>query len=95
MAHDPLPPIRDPVPLMLLALRCDVVTRALRYAGVVGVVLVTINHGPALLAGDVSPGRVFQIALTFCVPYAVTTFASVQAVRGEAARGSGVGEPDP
>ena len=53
--------------------------RALASALVVGPVLVAINHGDAILSGDVSPGRLLRIALTVIIPYAVSTFSSVQA----------------
>lgn len=65
------------------AIRRDVVIRACRYAVIVGTVLVVINHSAALMAGDLSLNRLVQIGLTYCVPYAVTTLASVQAIRGE------------
>lgn len=69
-----------------LALRADVVRRALKFCAVVGTVLITINHVPALVRGDITLGRITQILLTYCVPYAVTTLASVQAIRAERAR---------
>lgn len=72
-----------------LALRPDVVGRALRFAAVVGTILVLINHWDLLLGEPVTLRRVSSILLTYCVPYAVTTLASVQAIRGE--RGAGRG----
>ena len=62
------------------ATAAPVVRRAVASALVVGPLLVAINHGDAILAGDVSAGRLFKIALTLLVPYAVSTFSSVQAV---------------
>lgn len=44
----------------------------------VGAVLVAINHGDALLCGDVSPGRALRIILTALVPYCVSTYSSVE-----------------
>ncbi|MEO5718564.1 MAG: nitrate/nitrite transporter NrtS [Chthoniobacterales bacterium] len=44
---------------------------------VVGIILTIINHGPALLAGDLTSGRLCQILLTFTVPYTVSTISSV------------------
>ncbi|MEO8440421.1 MAG: nitrate/nitrite transporter NrtS [Spartobacteria bacterium] len=44
---------------------------------VVGLVLTIINHGPALLSGDLTGGRLCQILLTFTVPYTVSTVSSV------------------
>ncbi len=60
--------------------------RATTYMLVVGTILISINHVPALVKGDVTGFRIFQILLTYCVPYAVTTFASTQAIRGEKRR---------
>ncbi|HVP28803.1 MAG TPA: nitrate/nitrite transporter NrtS [Myxococcota bacterium] len=70
---------------LALALRRDVVRRALRIALVVGCVLVTINHGDRLVAGAVTPTSVLQMGLTVVVPYVVSTVSSVGALR-EAAR---------
>lgn len=56
------------------------VLRALKTALLVGVLLIAINHGDALLAGKVSTGRFFKMLLTFAVPYAVSTYASVAAL---------------
>ncbi len=58
-----------------------VVVRALGFAVVVGAILVAINHGAALLAGEVQGGRWFQIGLTVLVPYLVSTVSSVLALR--------------
>ena len=64
-----------------LALRPDVVKRAVGYGVVVGAVLIAINHGDALLRGDVDARRVVKMVLTPLVPYCVATFASVGAIR--------------
>ena len=71
-----------------LALAGPVVRRALIFAVVVGSVLVAINHGDALLRGEVSGGRWLRIGLTVLVPYVVSTLSSVLALR-DAAGGSG------
>jgi hypothetical protein len=63
------------------ACRRDVVRRGLRYAIVVGAVLITINHGAEIVRGDVTVGRALRIGLTLLVPYLVATFASVEAIR--------------
>jgi hypothetical protein len=55
------------------------VRRACTYAVVVGAVLITINHGDAILAGDLSAGRLLRMGLTVLVPYLVSTFSSVGA----------------
>jgi hypothetical protein len=44
---------------------------------IVGVILTAINHGPALLAGQVTGERIFQILVTLMVPYTVSTISSV------------------
>ncbi|MBX3318203.1 MAG: nitrate/nitrite transporter NrtS [Phycisphaeraceae bacterium] len=71
-----------------IATRRDVVRRATTYMLVVGTILISINHVPALIKGDVTGFRIFQILLTYCVPYAVTTFASTQAIRAEQRKAS-------
>jgi hypothetical protein len=66
-----------------LRLACEpaVVRRALRTMAVVGAILIAINHGDALLRGDIDGLRVFRILLTLFVPYAVSTTSSVAALR--------------
>ena len=58
-----------------------VVRRALRTMAIVGAILTAINHGDALLRGDVDGVRVFRILLTLFVPYTVSTTSSVAALR--------------
>ena len=57
-----------------------VVKRALKFAVVVGAILITINHGDAILAGDVDGIRLAKMVLTVSVPYAVSTASSVSAM---------------
>ena len=64
-----------------LALRRSVVLRATRVAGVVGVFLIAINQGDLLLAGDVDARTWLKVALTPIVPFLVSTFSSVAALR--------------
>jgi len=72
-----------------MATERSVVRRALTVTAVVGAILVAINHGDALLRGDVSAGRLLRILLTVSVPYCVSTYSSVGALRAriDAARG--------
>ena len=56
-----------------------VARRALGYGVVVGAILITINHGDAILRGDVDSFRIFKMGLTTLVPYTVSTLSSVQA----------------
>ena len=64
-----------------MALTPAVSKRALRCAILVGTVLIAINHGDALLSLDLSPERIAKMALTFVVPYLVSTSSSVSAIR--------------
>lgn len=64
-----------------LALKPSVVKRALKYAIVVGAILITINHGDAILRGDLPAARLFRMGLTVLVPYVVSTLSSVGAMR--------------
>jgi len=63
------------------ALDPSIIRSAIAYALVVGTILVSINHGDAILAGDVSPLRLLRISLTVMVPYLVSTCSSVSALR--------------
>ena len=67
-----------------LAFQASVVRRALRYAVIVGIILISINHLDAILRGDVTRGRIFKMALTVVVPYVVSTLSSVGALRQKA-----------
>jgi hypothetical protein len=58
-----------------------VVRRALWYAIGVGALLIAINHGDAILRGELSPERLLRMALTVSVPYVVSTASSVAALR--------------
>ena len=64
-----------------LSVACErgIVLRACKYAIVVGAVLITINHGDALLAGDLDLRRLLKMGLTLLVPYVVSTLSSVGA----------------
>jgi hypothetical protein len=64
-----------------VAFQASVLRRGLLYAVLVGSVLVAINHGDALLRRDVDGPRLLRIALTVLVPYLVSTFSSVGAIR--------------
>lgn len=67
--------------LIRLAMSGAVVRRALGYAVGVGALLIAINHGDALLRGEVDAGRLLRMGLTAIVPYMVSTLSSVQALR--------------
>ena len=56
-----------------------IVMRGLKYATVVGSILIIINHGNAIAAGTVDFTRMVQMILTLLVPYCVSTASSVGA----------------
>jgi hypothetical protein len=58
-----------------------VVRRACLYAVGVGALLIAINHGDAILRGDVSTERLLRMLLTVIVPYSVSTASSVSALK--------------
>lgn len=59
----------------------EIVQRGLRFALIVGLILIVINHGDALIRGDVSGDRLARILLTMAVPYCVSVLSSVGAIR--------------
>lgn len=64
---------------LALATEWPTVARSLKVAAVVGALLIAINHGDAILAGNMDTVRAFKIVLTVAVPYLVTTYSSVGA----------------
>jgi len=71
---------------LALATSASVVRRATVVAIVVGTILVVINHGDAIVRGDLGVGRLLRIGLTVVVPYCVSTYSSVSALRAAARR---------
>lgn len=67
--------------LLWLARQPSVVKRAAKIAVIVGVILATINHGDAIVSGTLTGVGIAKILLTFCVPYCVSTYSSVVAIR--------------
>ena len=66
-----------------IAMRRDIVVRSLKVAIIVGSILALINQGDALLQGNVTMAILGKILLTYCVPFCVSTYASVSAVRAQ------------
>lgn len=64
-----------------LALERSVRMRGIKVAAVVGTILAAINHADALVRGPLPSIVCLKIALTYVVPYCVSTCASVQAIR--------------
>lgn len=57
-----------------------VVRRATKYAVGVGTLLIVINHGDALMHGDINLVRVLRMVITVTVPYMVSTASQVGAI---------------
>ena len=66
---------------LAIARRPEVVRTALRFALVVGPILVVINHGDRLLDGTMDTVDWLKSLLTMIVPYTVSTLSSISAYR--------------
>ncbi|HSH37370.1 MAG TPA: nitrate/nitrite transporter NrtS [Chthoniobacterales bacterium] len=55
--------------------------RSIKVAIVVGTILAVVNHYDAILSGTFSTRTVVQIAVTYLVPFCVSTFASALQAR--------------
>lgn len=64
-----------------LALQPAVVRRSLKVSLLVGTLLTLINQLPRLLEQPLNMAIVLQIILTYMVPYAVSTYSAVEALR--------------
>lgn len=74
------PPARQPT-FLDLALDPIVMRRAFIMALVVGSLLIAINHGRCILSNNFGAACFMASALTFFVPYAVSTYSSVLAMK--------------
>lgn len=63
-----------------LAGRRSVVLRGIKFAVVVGAILIAINHGDAIVSGQLEPTNYVKMGLTVIVPYMVSVFSSVGAM---------------
>lgn len=68
--------------LELCALACQgpVVRRGLKFALVVGAILIAINHGDAIVRGQLTRTNYLKMTLTVIVPYVVSVLSSVGAM---------------
>ena len=64
-----------------LALRRDIRVRAMKVAAIVGTLLTLINQGDLIVAGELTAETITKILLTYCVPYCVSTYVGVEAIR--------------
>ena len=73
---------RPPTPTFWsIATDRSVVIRAAKIALVVGVIIGLINHGDRIATGAMMVSDWLKFALTFLVPYSVSSYSSVMAVR--------------
>ena len=63
-----------------VAFSATVRRRAFKVALIVGSILLAINHGDALLKGEISLARLLRMILTVIVPYIVSTVSSTGAI---------------
>ncbi|MEP1522775.1 nitrate/nitrite transporter NrtS [Ascidiaceihabitans sp.] len=59
----------------------SVARRAGKIALIVGTVLMAINYGDHILKGDMDIRAILKCLATYLVPYCVSTYSSVMAVR--------------
>ena len=62
------------------ACRWSVIRRGLKFAVVVGTVLIGINYGDAILSGELARFDYLKMALTVMVPFVVSVLSSVGAM---------------
>lgn len=72
---------QEDIDILAFATSRSVVRRALRVALFVGVILALLNHGDRILTGTLNSATILKIMLTFLVPYCVSTYSSVLAVK--------------
>ncbi len=73
---------------LALAFEPGIVRRAIKVALIVGTIIGAINYGDKLLAGSITVRDMVKIVLTYLVPYCVSTWSAVQALRAMEARPS-------
>lgn len=63
-----------------LACKPRVAKRGLKFAVVVGAVLIAINHSDAIIRGELQTSHFLKMGLTVMVPYVVSVLSSVGAM---------------
>jgi hypothetical protein len=71
-----------------IALSRMVVTRAIKVAFIVGTLLALINHGEKILSMSFVSLDWFKVMLTYLVPYCVSTWSAVGAIKANASSGT-------
>ncbi len=75
--------VPDPLCAAFAILYRPVLRRAALIALIIGTVLTAINQGDVLLTGAITPLVLLRIALTYMVPYSVSTYSALSANRME------------
>jgi len=63
------------------AMRPEVMRRSRRLALLVGTILILVNYADRVVTGAIVPMDYVKMLMTYFVPYGVTTYASVSAIR--------------
>lgn len=64
-----------------LAFTSKIIIPAIKISLIVGTLLAMINHSTAIVEMEVDMKRLFQIILTYFVPYCVSTYSAVKAIQ--------------
>lgn len=64
-----------------LALTRKIIIPAFKISLIVGTLLALINHGSAISEMEFDLKRIFQVVLTYFVPYCVSTYSAVKAIQ--------------
>jgi len=63
----------------LVRVKTEIDFRAVKIAALVGRILAAIKHGDSIITNQITTGARLKVALTFCVPYCVSWYSSVEA----------------
>lgn len=74
---------KSPPSFLSLAFSRPVVRAAIKVAVVVGTLLALINHYDKIASWSFQKKDLFKIVLTYMVPYGVSTWSAVQAMRSK------------
>jgi len=64
-----------------IAFEASILKRSVMVSAFVGTILMIINHGDVILAGNLTMTHIFKIILTYVVPFLVSTYSSVESKR--------------
>ena len=79
--------MRKRVPKFIaIAISKEVVFSSLKVSLVVGTLLAFINYGEAIVQNALDKEQLQKIALTYLVPYLVSTYASVKSIQKHSSR---------